>query len=185
MYSMGIAALANENFGSLIAVLRLPRLVKLAADEPTSFLGAVDWPRLQDWFKQVPDVKDLYFPACEWLFKECREPLRQLIPNSKIYERLFDRFEIIRSLVFIEQDRLEPRRNNDDRLWGPPGRFVWKLARSSHSENDVFDELIGDKRIEAGLISAGIFDGSRELFSNVVRRFGQTVKPEWISAKMM
>jgi hypothetical protein len=172
LYSMGIAALANANFSMLASILS--KKVIARRGDRQHYLTALDWPELQEWFKQLDELKQKYYPASEWLFANCRQPLKALITNDAEYERLFDSFEVLRSLVYIDIEHSGNYPPEMTEFWGPPGRFVWKLASRGGNEN-YLEMVKNDKSLVRALVSAGLFGSSADVFQSVVDKFAPMV----------
>ena len=173
-YTMGMAATANANWGMLVAMAKTPALN--GCGDRQSYLTTVEWIRLQHWFKLLPEYERKHFPASEWLFEACRETLRPLIPDDTDYERLFDLFEIIRSLVYADIDCGGQVGKDGERLWGPPGRFVWKSAnRLGFGGKDFLEEIKTDDDLVAGLAKAGLFGGKDSAVCMAIDKFKSCV----------
>jgi len=168
LYTMGVAALASDNIETLALLLSKPTVSTRGERHP--YLIAVDWPQVQEWFKTLPGHERHYFAASEWLFTECREVVRPVVPDDSDYDRLFDLFEIVRSLVYADLALNGQYASGLAELWGPPGRFVWKMARRG-SSRDFLAELKGNSRLAHGLCNAGLFGGKLQTFGVVVDGF--------------
>ena len=142
VYSMGIAALANGNTGMLVDVLLRPEVTRKNRGAP--FISGIQWNKVQtilvDWMRDFNQSGLYGFPASEWLFAACRPALRTLIPDDLLYDRLFDRFEIVRSLLclcIVNNGDTSYSVTEGDVYGMCGGRFVSKRVDSSYS-----DELI-------------------------------------------
>ncbi len=154
LYTMGLAACANDNLEMLVAILRSPEFNDGNKRKP--YLISFYWSDVQRWFKLLPEYENNYFPANEWLFGNCREFLRPLIPDDQEYIHLFDRFEIIRSLVYIDlkyNGQLSEQSQSAD---GPEGRFV---CRMRYDESNLLEELKSDDQLVSRLAETGLFCG--------------------------
>lgn len=168
LYTMGLAACANDNLTILVAILKHPTLNDLGKRK--SYLTTVDWYLLQDWFKLLPKHDHAYFAASEWLFENCRKPLRPLVPDDHEYDHLFDRFEIIRSLAYIDLEHKSQISEESEYLLGPPGRFVWKWAsRRDFNEHDLLETIKAD--LVGPLTDSGLFHGNPRVFEQAVDKF--------------
>jgi hypothetical protein len=174
LYSMGISALANHNFSMLAAILS--KQSRTRRGQRQHYLTVVDWPGVQEWFKLLEGYDRKFFPASEWLFQQCREDLRPLVPVDADYERLFDVFEVLRSLVYIDLEHGGNYSSDQNEVWGPPGRFVWKVASRGRYEGNHLGELKGDESVAAGLTTAGLFGGDKAIFAAVIDKFAPMVQ---------
>jgi hypothetical protein len=122
-------------------------LVKVAADKLVE---------LQDAFKKLPGYERNFVPRSEYLLKILQPDLEDLLFLGKRYEALFDEFESLLALVYIDIT---------DGDWGPLGRFGWKQRRGL-GEGPV-DQLAAQAAAEGqnwGPLRAGLFQGSANRF---------------------
>lgn len=117
----------------------------------------------QAW-KAVPRQERNYAPESEYMFKCLRPVLDDLLFLGGGYEQLFDRYEILRALVFADLT---------DSGWAPVGRFGWKhMGRGS--DGSPFAGLLAEaeqQRDAWGPIRAGLFRGSYARFDQVAKKF--------------
>jgi hypothetical protein len=152
----GVAATAAERFDTLLALLTKPSIHnhRTRDDGPP-------WHLLSPYRIMTKDAanammgRELYVPLSQHFFKVLREPLRYYLPDDRGYQRCFDRFEYMRSL--LEAD-----------LTGGPqtiGIFGW---RRKYPEQDVTRE-IGEEAQVMGQkwppLLAGWFDGKLDRFT--------------------
>ena len=174
MYLSGIAALANGNLSVLTALLSLPTV-----DDPNEckpLLSTLDWRQFQMAFKGLPGRERQKVAASEWLYERCKERLVGTITNEISLERLFDRFEIIRSVFYGELDSGGAYSNEtddlDNGLWGPPGRFIYRMNNwDTDSKSNEFSSLLADDELHKSLVTPGIFDGDPDRFKIALRKF--------------
>lgn len=176
LYIAGLAALAGENIAMLVALLTIPTIVQHGEAGP--FLTGVDWSEVQQWFKLLPDYKQKHFPASEWLFIQCRDVLRPLTPTESGYDQAFDRFEVLRSVIFAElttKGRYADESSTESTLWGPPpGRFVWKQGpMHMRSDDSIFGVMKADSELAERIASTGLFEGKPQRFVKAVSLFEQ------------
>ncbi|WP_428683430.1 caspase family protein [Reyranella sp.] len=175
MYAGGIAALADERFDSLAAILT--RHVQL----DSSMRGQIDVPLLMpvvdnvsdvsEHFKLLPGRERNFAPVSEHLFSTLQSPLEEALFLGRSYEGLFDRFEIILALAFADE-----RDRQKEFVWGPPGRFAWKYRRGHGAS--AYDLLVSEakKRGNAwGPLVAGMFQGSIERFVAIADAYKREV----------
>lgn len=178
-YAGGLAALAAGKYGNLAALL-----LRAAGRQPESgreapvamFLNAYDVfhdnvaPALLD------DDRGAETPASEYLFRTLREPLRELLPGDAQYEKLFDKFEYLWSLIWLDLD------NEGLSLGGSKvtGRYLWRDRARYEGQKTVLDELVGDIKGEHGVwpgLSAGLFGDSPQRLWATIKYF-QGILPE-------
>jgi hypothetical protein len=103
LYGGGLAALAGEHYGTMLALLTQPKVgneLRGGNDPPLSRLTAYDVMG-KDLLGQVLGTK-AYVPMSEHLFKVLREPFRVWLHDERRYQRCFDRFEYLRSLLEVD-----------------------------------------------------------------------------------
>lgn len=172
LYASGISSVASERWGNLRATLVEPLFENfngrkqpliLALDPDSVFPLGIG--------RHLPGIENRYTPVSDWLFIKLRESFRPLLPRDADYERYFDRFECLRSLVHADLQEKET---------GTPagvlGRFAWKWSSASGGnpvtqlEADV--NAAGSRR---ALFASGFFDGSVERFQGLMNGLKQDV----------
>lgn len=172
MYSAGIAALSAENHEAFAAI----HLVRV--DARTRRIGSkgvpltvpvvdamLDLAQANAW-KCLPGHEKHYTPESEYRFKAIQPLLEDLLFLGSGYEQLFDRYEILRSLTYLDLT---------EHNWAPIGRFGWKYSGSGGQDNP-YTELRAEadqRRDQWGPIRAGLFRGSYERFKEVATKFEQ------------
>ncbi|MGL6075206.1 MAG: hypothetical protein ACRC8S_13685 [Fimbriiglobus sp.] len=167
-YSAGIAALSAENYAAFVAVhtARVDTQTRRRGDAPVPVIQPVVEAMVdlgQAW-KAVPGQEQKYTPESEYMFKFLRPVLNDLLFLGGGYEQLFDRYEILRALVFADLT---------DSGWAPVGRFGWKHSGRG-SEGSPFAGMLGEAEQQKdawGPIRAGLFRGSYARFDQVAKKF--------------
>lgn len=171
LYSGGVAAVAAGNYENLATLFvrargRLPfkKEVPLAHIlDPESILDPDVALRL------LKSERKLFTPASDYLFKILREPLRNLIPRDAEYERNFDRFEYLLSLVSGDlYEKLESYT-----AW-TVGSFLWRDRDHLGLKESVLSSLYREIESAGGDwpgIKAGLFDGSVDRFKFIKGKF--------------
>ena len=171
-YVSGIGALCAGNYQILAEVLLAP-VAKRHSGEATEPIvvsitkGFGEFGH-NDIFKSVSGHERHHVPRSEYLFKVIQPCVEDMLFLGSDYERLFDRFEILFSLVYADRNFSF----NDERAWGPAGRFWWKYS-SRDSEQNPFDQVVEEANIQKHNwppIRAGLFDGSMERFSMIAQK---------------
>ncbi len=173
MYSAGITALAAKNYGVLKIIFQTQTQDAISGKRmPLAVWTTVQIADLHDAFKLLPGHERHYVPRSEYLFKLLQPPLEDALFLGRSYESLFDNFEILLGLVYMDLT---------DREWGPIGRFGWKHERG-HSESP-FDQLVEAAKKEGEnwpLLRAGLFQGSADRFLKDAETFkAQLDKLSW------
>ena len=168
LYSTGISALAAENYDNLALIL-LARSSAPSDGAPAKLVLATQQLVPTDIFKQLPDRKTDIFPRSEYLFNLLQPILDDLLFLGLDYEHYFDRFEVLRALVYAD---LEERK---DSFWCPVGRFAYKAAhRAINPLKEILDEADREKD-SWGPIKAGLFHGEYSRFEDVASKLKERI----------
>jgi hypothetical protein len=165
-YGGGLAAMAGEHYGTLIGLLTKPKIEneRRGGDDPLVHrltpYDVID----SDLVKQIMGEK-WYTPMSEHFFQLLREPFRELLNDERQYERRFDRFEYLRSLLEVDvTGRVQT-----------VGRYGWRWQLSDW---DVRKE-IEDEEASMGLkwppYQAGWFNGQRERFTAAKKKVDEMI----------
>ncbi|WP_291179901.1 SIR2 family protein [Gimesia sp.] len=164
LYTMGIAAIANRNFDMLTTILIRPQSSH-SGRQPRNLLLNIDWCEFQDWIKGIPEHKNDYFPASEWLFKECRSVLAPMISDDQEYERCFDIFEMTYSLINLDLGCGSQFDLEREAVSFPPGRYIRIYYRMKDYQQGDYLELLNVKeKLAQPFLKAGLFAGKEEVF---------------------
>lgn len=171
LYSGGIASVSSKNYENLRALLTTPLSEKVANGRSREAVLLIEDGISEIYqtglYNKVPGHEKQYVPDSEYLFKVVQPQLEDLLFLGSDYESCFDRFEILRTLVYVD---LSPR--GEGWTWGPAGRFCWKQRRSSgHSPFDLLVAEADSENKTWGPISAGLFGGSIERFKSAVGKY--------------
>jgi uncharacterized caspase-like protein len=164
LYSVGIAALAGDQYEMLAAVLSVSTGARRSGGAMTSLVGSTVRGMLDvdraNGFKRIPGHERQYVPRSEYLFKVLQPPLEDLLFLGRGYEQLFDRFEVLLSLAYLDVA---------DGKWTPVGRFGYKVARGYGQ--DPLTELIAEANRDGDEwdpLRAGMFHRSSSRFLKLV-----------------
>jgi hypothetical protein len=158
LYGGGIAALAGEHYGTLLALLTRPKLVneRRGGDDP-SLDRLSPHVVLAKVNANAVWGQERHTPVSDHLFEVLRGHFQVLLPDERSYEKCFDRFEYLWSL--LEVDVLGDVRS--------VGRYAWRW-RWRPDEYDVRREVEAEER-QVGRnwqpYRAGWFSGQRERFA--------------------
>ncbi len=163
LYSMGIAALAANNFSTFAAILTKPQN---RHGRPTSRLLLTLYPgevMEQGVAQKLPGLERRYTPVNDHLAEVLYPALKEILPNRDTFEDSFDEFEYVHSLVFMDMYS-----NLTNRSWSPVGRFSW---RNKNSPEEHIANKIGQSIAAAGqnwpLLRVGLFGGSLDRLQTI------------------
>ncbi len=178
LYVLGLRALSSNNFYNLAAILRNTKIrdgrgkINLINKvNPYIFYSG----GLAKLIKR-PEPNE-FTPTNNHLFDIIRPIVKDYIPDNKEYDEIFNRFEYLFALNYIDlnkSDLTNLEEGNNARA--PIGRFGWKyrIVWTIHPEDSLlFDyvEYIKNSGTEFGLFQAGFFDSSLERFNKIEEAF--------------
>jgi hypothetical protein len=170
LYSGGLAALSADNFGALRALFVDARIRDERGEDSPVILKQYAASVLESDVAQ----KALYggerrhTPMSDRIHAFLREPLREIASDDKRYDELFDEFEYLLSLKFLEENG----RKDQWRDWAPLGRFAWHdSARITF--NRILKEATANGA-EWAPIKAHLFD-SHESFVELCKAYAEKI----------
>lgn len=126
-----------------------------------------------DAWKQVEGLSDRKTPLSDHLLELFRERSKAFIGLTPDYEVLFEKFELLGSLAYLERHEKEDVRAGlvgDPRnafTWMPVGRSGWHESVAGK----VFADIMGDQK--ADLVAAGFGRGDPEFIDLFQQNFGR------------
>ena len=167
LYAGGIAALAAKNYDNLAAILMAPIKERTSSGSKPIVVptieGLLDAERF-DSFKLLPGHERYYTPRSEYVYKAVQPYVDDLLFVGKDYERMFDQFEVLLGLTYADVTHQE-----GDRIWGPIGRFGWKISGFGSREDPLKSivEEVSLHKDDSLLLKAGLFGGSFSRFEEI------------------
>jgi hypothetical protein len=193
IYSVGIAALAKENWCFFKHIFLETTYRGYSKKEP--ILEYINpWYVLRSFPKEfIPreNAKNEYTPENNYLYDVMYGYIKDYIPDEKKYEELFDTFEFLVGVIYIYMtfwlNRTEEEREFFKKEEYPShsiagGRFMWKYfgRRALINKEDNPMEHFIKKGISQGdnwgLLKQGFFDGSSEIFKLCLSKHKNIIK---------
>ena len=180
LYCAGIAAVEGKRYDSLASIFYSTVSSSEYKQQDEFFVEAVANGILEltraDVFKQLPGHDRHYAPMSEYLFKILQPKLDDILFIGKSYEKSFDEFEVLFALAVVDL-----RKQRNQHVWGPVGRFGWKHRGS---DNAPLTRVIGEARALGKNwepLKAGLFGGEIERFNGVADEYQQLISklPWW------
>jgi hypothetical protein len=178
LYSLGLGALSSNNFNNLAAILRETKIRN--GGEKNNLINEVNPSAVfytNGFANLIKRPKPNEFtPANNYLFDIIRPLLKEYIPDDSEYEDLFDKFEYLLSLNYIDLNNPDlTNLEEGDNVWAPVGRFGWRYGGLfPMREPPLLFQYIDDIK-NAGsqhdLFKAGFFGGSVERFEKIEKAF--------------
>lgn len=158
MYAAGISALSSNNYLSLATLFAVKIASANTYSQPSNAVAsAVDsFVESNDAFKLLPGHERHILPANEYLFKTLQPCLDDILYLGTNYEKLFDDFEIFKTLSYMLA-------KTDEHAWIPPGRFSYK-HRHNNSPLKLLREEADRAKQAWPPLRFNLFSGSYEKF---------------------
>lgn len=172
LYSCGVAAVAQDKYGTLLASLTVPNYFEEGGSMPlASHLvpnRVVDRATMNQMLG-----RQFYTPVSDHLAYALRTPLRELLRDDVAYDRTFDRFECLFALIY--EDSLK---RDTGGMKGLVGRFGYKWAHyGASSPLMVLLAEAADKKEAWEPLRAGLFGGDYSRLEQVAQNYTAWVSP--------
>ena len=180
LYYCGISAIASGNYGNLKAIFHsiVPDKTSRFGAQQSLLVEAAEAMlelRRMELFKRIPGRDRNYAPQSEYLHQRVQPLLDDLFFLGQSYDLLFDRFEMLYALVYMELT---------DSSWAPVGRFGWKEKQPFNDRGGPIQQLVAEAALQENQwqpIQSGLFFGGYDKFEDVVKRLLEHVgKLPWI-----
>lgn len=171
LYAGGIASIAADRYHTLKALLTHAHIREeygRPGDHPVALVLYPGALLEQSIAQRLPGMEGHYTPMSDWLFATLREPLREIAPDDRLYERLFDRFEYLLALVHTD---LDGQSNGPGRFSAPLGCFSWRYRREPQYISRIIQQEIESQQQAWLPLQAGLFGGSLERLRAVKAEF--------------
>ena len=170
-YSTGIATIAGSRYDYLYDLLHFE-----TKDINHRIFPLIDAlykgiSPINDEFKMLPSHKNQHVPRSEYLFTLLQPLFDDLLFLGTDYEYVFDEFEVLVALEYAHINQIKT-----GRIWGPPGRFVWKY--NSYGVDSPIAQIKSQAEKQGELwppIKAGFFDCSLDKFMQVTEGYERTM----------
>jgi hypothetical protein len=180
LYAAGISALASKRFRNLASTLGDTRYRDETTGKKRHAIEKLHvWSVFEETYKWVPRprAEREYTPANNYLFERLQPILRDYLPNKARYEEIFDTFEYLLALTYMDVV--------ENSNWAPIGRFGWRYRDAFVDERDWGSSPMADfvntgLRLGRnwGLFQAGFFQGSVKRFQDIVIQHRREVR-QW------
>lgn len=174
LYSFGVAAVDGGKYGCLNELL-YTKIARSDFHNRELFFAEVVTRGLSEiqrheTFKRLPGYDRHYFPLNEYLLKTVQPMLDEVLFVGQGYERSFDEFEVLFSLIVADMNKQQQQS-----VWGPIGRFGWKQQNYTQAP---FKRIICEaKTLQQRWppLAAGLFGGDYQRFVGLVEDFEKIV----------
>lgn len=158
-YCVGIASLLSEEFGVLTDIAYRQTSLRADDEDRRTLPDRVDTTAVGDrdaWNKWVFGEGRWHVPVSQHLQDVLEPRFAAQCPTTERFEHVFDEFEMVWSLLHVEAQQVR----GEERIWAPPGTFLWRRAgfRSSGLIERV--SLAADGKKDWAPLKGGLFGGS-------------------------
>jgi hypothetical protein len=174
IYAAGIASVEGRRYDSLAEIF-YSKIGSVEFDDRQETLvyslgrAILELNRIKV-FKQLPGHEQNYVPLSEYLFKLIQPILDDILFVGKGYEPSFDEFEVLLGLAVADA-----RKQKDEGVWGPIGRFGWKYSNRRESPLTKIIETANREKEQWAPLKSGMFGGSFERFSVVADEYTKLI----------
>lgn len=174
VYSAGLAALAGRNFENLCAILLKPRTSTVAGKDAKPIITVTSsWKTMRSDVQKTlprPNAEREHTPLSNYLQDILPMPLSDYLLSDGEFEWVFDRFEYLVSLVWVDVVGKD---------WQPWGAYSWRWADAREDPGDKFLQDHGKD-----LLKAGFFQGEASRMADAVNSHREwlrdTIRPrQW------
>jgi len=176
-YAGGVAAIASEKYTTLEALLIKPRLIGPDGDwrlmDGLSAGAVIENERLS---QILAGGGTPHAPVSTYLYALLRERFREFVPSDHVYDEIFDRFEYLFALIWIDESIIGARL---DRV--PLGRFAWKevsVLQGGASIEGKMSAEVSQQGKDWPAFRAGFFGGSTQRFLSARNRVATFIGPQ-------
>ncbi|MFA6979502.1 MAG: caspase family protein [Ignavibacteriaceae bacterium] len=178
LYSIGLPLMINQDYNTLYSLLNYEVTPFELQSGSSSFIlafgTAIAEINRSEIMHKLKEHERNFVPFNEYLFKTLQPLFEDILFIGKSYGFLFDRFEIISSL--IHADIWGNQQNGQ--YWGPIGLFGYKYRSSSGFNNPLLKikEEAFDQKDNWNVLKAGFFNSSFERFEKTLIHFEEMLK---------
>lgn len=172
VYSAGITAVSVDNYAMLGAVLNTRSAVvsRRRAQSGNAIVLPITEGMLEivqsDAWKCTDEYRNTRVAESEHMFRTLRPVLDDILYLGTSFERHFDRFEILRTLTYVDL-------SGDS--WGPVGRFAFTGHRGISSPFQEIKEDAAKQKDRWPPIAGGMFGGSYTRFEAAAKGFEEAI----------
>ena len=166
LYCSGISAVENNRYDSLSRIF-FTKITSPDNKNKEVYLVEAVGKTLSELsesnvFKSLPGYEKNLVPMSEYLFKMLQPKIDDLLFIGKNYERAFDKFEVMLSLIVADL-----KKEKGEYIWGPIGRFGYKNIFPT--EGPLQSVLIEAKELQDNWepLKNGFFGGSYSRFEKL------------------
>lgn len=159
-YCTGIGSLGGRKYSTVAGLLSSSSCLDEVDEKELLLHMLVERSkRLNHIVGRVPKYKGKSTAASNWLHGKLREWLKDVVPDLRQYDELFDRFEYLLCLLYYIAENRDNRKTYSG--WVPVGRFAWRDTSIYETFGEEL-EALGDNH---PYVQKGLFRSWGELQS--------------------
>ncbi len=141
VYAGGMSAVASGRYDLFLRLLQKVRVKKL--DDVSTALKALNLFGILDErsARLLPGRGQECTPLTNFVFDILKPFFKDITSGEDDYQRLFERFEFLWSMIFVDSSE-DRRGQNNDYAWAPPGRYAWSGRRWGKGISKEIEEEI-------------------------------------------
>jgi len=174
IYAGGIAALASENYHVLKALLLDTRVRDIDGEDVLVRRLHVYSVGEGQEAKLIPGKEREYTPLSNHVHEVLRDHLRDLLPDDRSYDIMYDRLEYFVALLYADLEMQVQRDPNCIRI--PVGRFGWRAPHGMTSVLTDVQREVEEQGATWAPLKAGLFGGALERFQKAQRATNELVE---------
>jgi hypothetical protein len=168
VYVGGIAAVANQNWRALRAVLLDPRIRRDNGTHAPVLALSKNLVLNDDQAQNLPGMRKRHTALSQWLEPRIRDSLKPVITSDARYQEAFDRFEYLWGLMHAD---LYVAPWGPRRIVGPVGNFGWRHASEHLHPAEAVQQEIETLGADWPLLKHGMFTGDLDRLKNTKESF--------------
>jgi hypothetical protein len=160
LYGGGLAALMANRYDTLAALLERPQVRKLNYVTKSMTVAILDGD-VPEALRDLLGIARRFAPLGEYFHEQLRPLFRDIEPDDRAYDCLFDRFDCLLSLTYGHLV------GKNERKYMPVVRFGWRRCEG----HDALEYFKAEQAKEGGNwlpLKAGMFGGDPQRFSELV-----------------
>jgi len=169
LYAGGVAAIANEKYTTLESLLVKPKLITPDGDcRVVDRLNTVTVIEDEKLSNLLTGNGERHAPLSAYLCSSLRDRFREFIPADDVYDDIFDHFEYMFSLVWIDENPIGASLG-----WIPLGRFAWRHLPGLQNGASIVGRIsaeVSQQGKDWPVFRAGLFGGSMQRFVSARNR---------------
>lgn len=141
IYVGGIASVASNKFYNLYSIINEANIKRISGFEKL-IKEVIPYKVFEDkeWACKLLDKQGRYIPVSDYLHDIIKDILTDIIKLDDKYDYYFDYFEYFWGLAYIDNEYKEFKDTEDERVWCPIGRYIFKYEYNNRIGEIILKE---------------------------------------------